>query len=225
MDNSPNNAKNTNILTELSGGVSELGEAFALVLNDMVVQSGITNPKAEPFQVVPNSWRKLAEKPDKTPEDIEFLDKTLYDEIYTLSQSYLLFIAKEVKNKTGKINYDEYETFMMKYRFGHYTQMNYSKYMDEVKAQLKIAFDKISAGGRDESDGLIDKFDMAVFIYVLLTKSDRGENDQFKGFKINGIITPFDYAVSEKLLFEDKNNLLNIKFKVAYEVLKDIWRE
>ena len=104
MDNTPNNAKNTNILTELSGGVSELGEAFALVLNDMVVQSGITNPKAEPFQIVPNSWRKLAEKPDKTPEDIEFLDKTLYDEIYTLSQSYLLFIAKEVKNKTGKIN-------------------------------------------------------------------------------------------------------------------------
>ena len=37
----------TSILTELPNGNSELGEAFAYVINDMVVQSGITNPKAE----------------------------------------------------------------------------------------------------------------------------------------------------------------------------------
>ena len=219
-----NSSNNTNILTELSEGVSELGEAFALTLNDMVVQSGITNPKAESFEVVPQSWRNLAKKPDKTPEDVKSLDSTLYGEIYTIAQSYLLFIAKETKNKTGKINYNEFETFMLKHRFGHYSQMNYTKYTDEVKIKIRTAFDKIASGGADESDDLIDKYDMAVFIYVLLTKSDRDESNKFKGFKIDGIITPFDYAVSESLLFDDNHNLLDIKFKVAHEVLKNVWR-
>ena len=72
--NPQNNISRTSILTELSGGNAELGEAFALIINDMVVQSGITNPEAEPFDVVPDSWRALANKPDKTPEDIKTLD-------------------------------------------------------------------------------------------------------------------------------------------------------
>ena len=42
----------TSILKELPMGNSELGEAFALTINDMVVQSGITNPKAQDFDVV-----------------------------------------------------------------------------------------------------------------------------------------------------------------------------
>ena len=41
----------TSILKELPMGNSELGEAFALTINDMVVQSGITNPKAQDFDV------------------------------------------------------------------------------------------------------------------------------------------------------------------------------
>lgn len=55
----------------MSNGNVELGEAFALILSDMVVQSGITNPESEPFDVVPDSWRKLAAKPEKTPDDIK----------------------------------------------------------------------------------------------------------------------------------------------------------
>ena len=68
--NPQKNLSRTSILTELSNGNVELGEAFALILSDMVVQSGITNPESEPFDVVPDSWRKLAAKPEKTPDDI-----------------------------------------------------------------------------------------------------------------------------------------------------------
>ena len=46
MQNFGQNTQRTSILKELSGGNVELGEAFALIINDMVVQSGITNPKA-----------------------------------------------------------------------------------------------------------------------------------------------------------------------------------
>lgn len=63
--NPQKNLSRTSILTELSNGNVELGEAFALILSDMVVQSGITNPESEPFDVVPDSWRKLAAKPEK----------------------------------------------------------------------------------------------------------------------------------------------------------------
>ena len=53
--NPQKNLSRTSILTELSNGNVELGEAFALILSDMVVQSGITNPESEPFDVVPDS--------------------------------------------------------------------------------------------------------------------------------------------------------------------------
>ena len=40
------NTARTSILTELSGGNAELGEAFALIINDMVMQSGYNQPKS-----------------------------------------------------------------------------------------------------------------------------------------------------------------------------------
>lgn len=215
------NTARTSILTELSGGNAELGEAFALIINDMVMQSGITNPKAESFEVVPSSWRKLAAKEHKTPEDIKKLDETLKEEIQSLSASYLLFMAKESRNLTGKLDYNQYETFMLKYRFGHYNVMNRPDYMAKVKAQLKTAFDKISAHGEPTGDRLIDKSDMAAFVYAISTKSRRDENNNFLGFEINGIIEPEEYAVSEKQLFENEDNLFSVKLRTAYKILNN----
>lgn len=48
------NTARTSILTELSGGNAELGEAFALIINDMVMQSGITNPKLSRLRLFQN---------------------------------------------------------------------------------------------------------------------------------------------------------------------------
>ena len=215
----------TSILTELSGGNAELGEAFALILNDMVVQSGITNPQAEEFILVPDSWRALAKKENKTPEDIKKLDSVLFEELDTLSKSYLLYIAKETKNTTGKLNYAQYEAFLMKYRFGHYDVMNNPAYIANVKSQIKTAFDKIASCGNPTPKIEIDKFSMMVYLYALFTKSRRDANNKFVGFKIDGILEPEEYAINEHFLFEPTDNMFSIKLRTAYRVLSENWRK
>ncbi|MBD5402951.1 hypothetical protein HDR58_09175 [bacterium] len=217
----PQKISRTSILTELSNGISELGEAFAVILNDMVVQSGITNPKAEIFDVVPESWRKLAGKPDKTPLDIEKLDEEFKSSVQILAESYLLFIARETENSTGKIEYLQYEKFLMKYRFGHYDVMNRPEYIQKVKLQIKNAFNKLASHGESSGDNLIDKKDMAAFIYAISTKSKRDSNNKFLGFEINGLIKPEDYAANEHDLFEPDDNLFSVKLRVAYKILNN----
>ena len=217
--NPQNNISRTSILTELSGGNAELGEAFALIINDMVVQSGITNPEAEPFDVVPDSWRALANKPDKTPEDIKTLDDTFKEEVRLLAESYLLYMARQTRNLTGKLDYAQYEAYMLKFRFGRYEIMNKPEYLSKVKVQIKNAFKKISAHGEEQGDNLIDKVDMAAFIFAISTKSKRDENNKFTGFEINGLIKPEDYAVNENNLFQAEDNLFSVKLRVAYKML------
>jgi len=214
-----NNLSEKTILTELSGGNAELGEAFALALNDMVVQAGITNPKAYPFEITNKSWKSLAQKENKTNDEIKKLDEEFFKSINLLSKSYLLFIAKNTQNRTGKINYIEYEKYLLKYRFGRYDVMKRPDYLKKVKAQIKNAFDKISAHGENSGDDIIDKDDMAAFIYALSVKSKHDENNKFCGFTINGDIEPENYAVCENLLFEADDNLFSIKLRTAYKIL------
>lgn len=222
MQNFGQGIQRTSILSELSGASSELGEAFAYILADMVVQSGITNPKAESFELVSPSWKKLAAKPDKTDEDIKKLDADFKDEINTLAKSYLLFMAKETRNLTGKLEYQQYEAYMLKYRFGRYDVMNQPEYLKKVKAQIRIAFDKIASHGEPSGDNLIDKYDMAAFLYALATKTTRDENNKFTGFEINGIIKPEDYALDEHFLFEEGDNLFSIKLRISYKVMNNL---
>ncbi len=221
MQNFGQNTQRTSILKELSDGNVELGEAFALIISDMVMQSGITNPKAEVFDVVPDSWRRLADKPDKTPEDIKNLDESFKEEIHSLAQSYLLFMARETKNLTGKLDYAQYESYMLKFRFGRYDVMNKPEYLAKVKVQIRNAFNKISSHGEPNGDNLIDKNDMAAFIYAISTKSRRDANDNFLGFEINGLIKPEDYAVNESNLFEPDDNLFSVKLRIAYKMLNN----
>ena len=215
------NSQRTSILKELSGGNAELGEAFAYIISDMVMQSGITNPNAEPFDVVPDSWRELANKPDKTPEDIRNLDVAFIAEVYSLAESYLLFMARETRNLTGKLDYAQYETYMLKYRFGRYDVMQKPEYLKLVKEQIKNAFNKISAHGELSGDNLIDKHDMAAFIYAISTKSKRDASGKFLGFEINGLIKPEDYAVNENNLLKPEDNLFSVKLRIAYKVLNN----
>ncbi len=209
----------TSILQELSNGNVELGEAFAFIINDMVVQSGITNPKAESFDVVSESWRTLANKPEKTADDIKNLDEMFKGEVMFLAESYLLYMARETRNLTGKIDYAQYEAYMLKYRFGRYDVMNKPEYLNKIKVQIRNAFNKISAHGEPSGDNLIDKKDMAAYIYALSTKSKRDDNNKFLGFEINGLIKPEDYAVNENNLFQPDDNLFSVKLRIAYKVL------
>ncbi len=221
MQNFGQNVQRTSILQELSNGNAELGEAVALVLNNMVVQSGITNPNAEPFDVVQNSWRKLASKPDKTAEEIKELDATFKEEVKFLAESYLLFMAKETKNLTGKLDYAQYEAYMLKYRFGRYDVMNKPEYLKEVKIQIRNAFDKLSKHGEKTGDDLIDKDDMAAYIYALSTKARRDDSGNFMGFEIDGVITPELYALCDNQLLAAEDNLFSVKLRVAYNTLNN----
>lgn len=212
----------TSILAELPNGNAELGEAFAQIINGMVTQSGITNPKGEEFDIVSKKWRQLAAKPDKTPEDLEKLDKTFKDNVNELAQSYLLYIARQVGNTTGKLTYDDYEKYLFKYRFGHYDIENKPEYINKVKVMIKVAFDKLSAHGElSGGDGIIDKQDMACFIYAISTSAQRDENNKFSGFAIDGIIKPLNYSVDESNLFENGDNLLSMKLRIAYKALNN----
>lgn len=221
MQNFGQNTQRTSILKELSGANAELGEAFALIINDMVVQSGITNPQAEVFDVVPNSWRILADKPNKTPDEVKQLDESFKAEVYSLAESYLLFMARETRNLTGKLDYTQYEMYMLKYRFGHYDVMNKPEYLNKVKVQIRNAFNKISAHGEPTGDGLIDKHDMAAFIYAISTRARRDSNGSFAGFEINGLIKPENYAVDDNNLLAPEDNLFSVKLRIAYKVLNN----
>jgi hypothetical protein len=216
-----NPSSRTTILSELSNGNAELGEAFAIILNDMVGQSGITNPKAEPFDMTSKSWRMLAAKPDKTPDDIKKLDEDILSSVRDLAESYLLFIAKQTRNLTGKIDYTQYEDYLLKYRFGRYQSENKPEYLQKVKVQIRNAFDKISACSISGDDKLIDKNDMAVYIYALAMKSKQDSSNKFVGFEMDGFIYPENYAVSEHNLFEKEDNLFSVKLRTAKKILNN----
>ena len=110
---------------------------------------------------------------------------------------------------------------MLKHRFGRYDVMNKPEYITQVKGQIRIAFNKLSAHGEQSGDDLIDKHDMAAFIYALATRSRRDTNGNFAGFEINGFIKPEEYAVSEHDLFENSDNLFSVKLRVAYQMLNN----
>lgn len=221
MQNFGQGLNRTSILQELSGGNAELGEAFARVISDMVMQTGITNPKAQPYEITTPSWRKLAAKPDKTKDELDKLDKMYKDEIRSLAESYLLFMAKETKNLTGKLEYQQYEAYLLKYRFGRYDVMNQPEYLSKVKKQIRNAFNKISAHGEQSGDNLIDKNDMAIYIYALSMRSRRDADGKFVGFDVDGIINPEEYAVNENNLFLPEDNLFSVKLRIAYKTLNN----
>lgn len=213
------NSGNNSILSELKNGSVELGEAFADVLNLMVMESGRVNPKAESFEIVPPSWKKLVLKPDKTPEEFEKLDKVLKQSIYEIAESYLLFIAKKTQNTTGKLEYNQYENYMLNSRFGRMGMLNSSDYINQNKEKIKNAFAKLSAHGEESGDNLIDKDDMAAYIYALINVVKRDANNKFAGFEINGSIEPMQFAVNDSFLFEAEDNMMSLKLRVGYKFL------
>ena len=111
--------------------------------------------------------------------------------------------------------------YMLKYRFGRYDVMNKPEYLTKIKIQIKNAFKKISAHGEPTGDNLIDKSDMAAFVYAISTKSKRGANNEFLGFEINGIIKPEEYAVNENNLFQEEDNLFSLKLRLAFKMLNN----
>ncbi len=218
MQNTGGDHSKNLVFTELSNGNRELGEAFAADLSNMVAITGLQNPKAIPFEVLPPSWKSLAAKEDKSDEDIKKLDSVFTKSIYELAESYLLFICTKVQNTTGKINASEYEKFILDSKYMKAGILNNPQYLSKVKANIKNMFAKISAHGEESGDNLIDKHDMAAYIYAIMNKAKRVDN-KFSGFEVNGLIEPMELSVCESLLCEEEDNLMSLKLRVGFKFL------
>ena len=215
-----NNPIKNKILSELPNGNQELGEAFCLIINDMVTITGNINPDAQTFDLMPASWKKLASKTDKTQDDIKKLDNYFKQAVYEIAESYLLYIAQKTQNLDGKITYEQYEKFMISTRFGAFGLITgMPDFAGKVKIWLKNAFKKISSHGEPKGDNLIDKHDMASYVYALALISRHDANNEFEGFDVNGDISPSEYAVNERLLFEEEDNMMSLKMRVGYKFL------
>ena len=197
----------------------ELGEAFFEILNSMVVRDGIPTPKMEPFEIVSPSWRKLADKKDKTPEEISKIDADYKTEIHDLADSCVVYMAAKTGNKTYKFTFEEYKSFLQQTNIDKTAIPTSANGIEEYNKKINIQFLKIANHGEAQGDNLIDNDDLAAFIYALDMKSERDENNQFKGFILNGKITPMNYALAYRELKEDADNMFSFKLRQAYQNL------
>ena len=82
----------------------ELGEAFFEIINKMVVRDGIPFPRIGDFEIVSPNWRKLADKKDKTPDEIKKIDDDYKMEIRDLADSCMVYMGAKTNNKTYRTN-------------------------------------------------------------------------------------------------------------------------
>ena len=197
----------------------ELGEAFFEITNTMVVKDGIPFSKIGDFDIVSPSWRKLADKENKSPQELQKVDEDYRVEIRDLADSCILYMAAKLGKKNYVFNFDEYKLFLQ------ITALNKDAIpvdkieLDKYYAKIKNQFLKIANHGETDGDNLIDNRDFAAYIYALDLKAKHSENNEFQGFYLNGKITPLDYAVAYKHLKEAGENMFTLKLRQAYKIL------
>lgn len=197
----------------------ELGEAFFEIINKMVVRDGIPFSRLGDFEIVSPSWRKLADKENKTPEEIKKIDEDYKMEIRDLADSCIIYMRAKTGNKTYKFNLDEYKSFLQQTNIDKTAIPNDKTELAEYNKKIEIQFKKLANHGEDAGDNLIDNKDFAAFIYALDMKGEHDENNKFTGFILNGKITPMNYAVAYRELKEDKDNMISYKLRQAYKNL------
>ncbi len=197
----------------------ELGEAFFEIVSKMVIADGIPFNKIGDFEIVSPSWRKLANKPDKTPDEIKQIDNDYKIEIRDLADSCMIYMAAKTGNKTYKISLEEYKAFLAQTATNKVAIPNDKIELEQYNKKIEIQFKKIANHGEESGDNLIDNKDMAAYIYALDMKSEHDENNNFTGFILNGKITPMNYAVAYRELKEDVDNLFSLKLRHAYKNL------
>ncbi len=197
----------------------ELGEAFFQLTTKMVVRDGIPFSKIGDFDIVSKEWRKLADKPDKSPAEIKKIDEDYKIEIRDLADSCMIYMGAKIGNKTYKFTFEEYKKFMEMLDTINGVTPKSAQENAIYTEKLKIQFTKIANHGEKSGDNLIDRKDFAAYIYTLDMKSSHDENNKFTGFYLNGKITPLDCAVVYRQLKENEDNLTTLKLRNAYKNL------
>lgn len=197
----------------------ELGEAFFEIVNKMVIRDGIPFSKIGDFEIVSPSWRKLADKENKTSADIQKIDEDYKIEIRDLADSCAVYMSAKTGNKTYKFNIDEYKNFISQTNIDKTAIPNDKAELDAYNKKIENQFKKLANHGEESGDNLIDNKDLAAYIYALDMKVEHDENNKFKGFFLNGKITPMNYAMAYNQLKEDKDNMFSFKLRQAYKNL------
>ena len=197
----------------------ELGEAFFEIINKMVIRDGIPFSRIGDFEIVSPSWRKLADKEQKTPDEIKKVDEDYKMEIRDLADSCMIYMAAKCGNKNYNITLEEYKIFLTQTNVDKTAIPNDKTELENYNKRIETQFKKIANHGEQTGDNLIDNKDFAAFIYALDMKSERDENNNFKGFILNGKITPMNYAIAYSELKEEADNMISFKLRQAYKNL------
>ena len=197
----------------------ELGEAFFEIINKMVVRDGIPFSRIGDFEIVSPSWRKLADKENKSPEEIKKVDEDYKMEIRDLADSCIIYMSAKTGNKTYKISLEDYKSFLLQTNVDKTAIPNDKTELEIYNKKIERQFKKIANHGEPSGDNLIDNKDFAAFIYALDLKSEHDENNKFKGFFLNGRITPMNYAIAYRELKEEADNMISFKLRQAYKSL------
>ena len=195
----------------------ELGEAFFGIVNKMIVKDGIPFSQIGDFDFVSPSWRKLADKTDKSEADIKKLDEDYKMEIRDLADSCIVYMSAKLKKKDYTFNFEEYKQFIE--IVDKNLIPNDSVALTEYNKRLEICFKKIANHGVGNGDNLIDHKDWAAYIYALDLKSEHNDKNEFSGFNLNGKITPMNYALMYNQLRENNDNMSDLKLRQAYKNL------
>ena len=197
----------------------ELGEAFFEITDSMIIGDGIPFSKVGDFDIVSPTWRKLADKENKSPSEIEKVDEDYRIEIKDLADSCIIYMTAKLNKKTYDLTFDEYKLFIQGLPTTKRNLPSDKHEIDVYYKKLENQFLKLANHGENSGDNLIDNRDMAAYIYALDLKSKHGVNNEFLGYYLNGKITPLDFAVAYKHLREEGDNLFTLKLRQAYKIL------
>ena len=195
----------------------ELGEAFFGIVNKMIVKDGIPFSQIGDFDFVSPSWRKLADKSDKSEAEIKKLDEDYKMEITDLADSCIIYMAAKLNKKDFTFNFEEYKKFTN--IIDKDIIPNDSIALEQYNQGLQSLFTKLANHGEATGDNLIDHKDWAAYIYALDLKSEHNENNEFSGFSLNGKITPINYALMYKQMRDKEDNMADFKLRQAYNNL------
>lgn len=175
--------------------------AAGQVISD-ALEKMLSDPESK-IEFTSDEWSALANKPDKTPDDIQKLDAEYNENIQKIGNSMTKYISKTFA-KGGDIDLEAF----MKFQSGG--EMNLSGITLQQQTLLKNSFETAFNRIDFKKDGKIDEKEMSAFMHAL----DFDENN-----RLNSKITAENYISAASQLDDPNQNLLDTKIEYCYNKL------
>lgn len=177
-------------------GDLKTGEAVYKMIEEM---NKLEDMNAE-ITVTSDEWRALANKKNKTPEEITRMKNEHSEGMKKVGNSLTMYIDKKFGDGSGKIN----QAAFMKYQADGAPAEVLND--PQFKLEQQNAFKRLDLN----KDGAIDNEEMSAFMFAL----DYDENN-----KSNGIIKLNDYIANAESLGVSEPNILDKKLASTYGAL------